>query len=226
MTRLLYFVALCEALLISSSASASEGDGQLWLRASASGGISGPWQAGIETVLRFGDDADGLYEAEYGANVGYQFENGAGVNAGYVRVPTYSRAGVTRLENRFRQQLNAPLGLVAGGKLNVRLRLEQRLVSTGDDVGVRLRPNLVWSRPLRKGGKTALVLSHESFINLNGADWGQRGGYDRMRNLVAISTPLAKKFIAELGYLNQYGFRANARDTQDHVASLSVSYSF
>ncbi len=177
-------------------------------------------------MLRFGDDADGLYEGEFGGNLGYQFSEGLTAYAGYLRVPTYSRRGVTRTEDRFRQQLNITLGTLGGGKLNGRLRLEERLVSTGDDLGVRLRPNLVWSRPFKKGRKTALVLSHESFINLNSTDWGQRDGYERMRNFVGVSTPLTKAVAAEIGYLNQYGFRPNARDTQDHAASFSLSYSF
>ncbi len=225
MQKTLRLCCCAAALIAAVPAHATEDDSQIWLRASASGSISGPWQGSFETVLRFGNDADGLYEGEYGGSLGYQFREGVTLYGGYLRVPTYSRSGVTRTEDRFRQQLNLPLGKVAGGKLNGRFRIEERLVSTGDDMGVRLRPNLVWSRPFKEGRKTALVLSHESFINLNSTDWGQRDGYERMRNLVAVSTPLAKKVTAEIGYLNQYGFRPG-RDSQDHVASLSVSYSF
>lgn len=220
------FAAAATLLAGSPALAAMEDDAQIWLRMGASGSVSGPWQAGFEAVLRFGDSAGGLYESEYGGNVGYQFSPAFGLSAGYVRVPTYSRQGVTRTEDRFRQQLNLALGTVAGGRLNGRVRIEQRLVSSGDDIGVRLRPYLVWSRPFRRGGRTALVLSHESFVNLNGTDWGQRGGYDRMRNLVAVSTPLAKGVAAEIGYLNQYGFRPKSRDTQDHAASFAISYSF
>lgn len=226
MRRLCLAAATVALLTAAPVAAATEDDAQLWLRASVSGGIGGGWHAGLETTLRFGNDADGLYEGEYGGSLGYQFSRSVGLYAGYLRVPTYSRSGVTRTEDRFRQQLNLALGEVAGGRLGGRLRIEERLVSSGDDIGVRLRPNLVWSRPLRRGGRTALVLSHESFVNLNGTDWGQRGGFDRMRNLVAISTPLARGVTAEIGYLNQYGFRSGARDAQDHAASFSIAYSF
>lgn len=224
--RLRSNAAIVALLTAGPVAAATEDDAQFWLRASVSGGIGGNWQAGLETTLRFGNDAGGLYEGEYGGSLGYQFSDELGLYAGYLRVPTYSRQGVTRTEDRFRQQFNFALGEIGGGKLHGRLRIEQRLVSGGDDMGVRLRPNLVWSQPLRRDGSTSLVLSHESFVNLNSTDWGQRGGYDRMRNLVAISTPLAKGVTAEIGYLNQYGFRSSARDTQDHVASMAISYSF
>ncbi len=203
---------------------AMDDDQELWLRASASGKISERWQAGLETVLRFSDDEGGLYEAEYGGSLGYEIRKGVTFAAGYLYVPDYADGRVTDREHRLRQQLSFPLGTVAGGRLNGRFRIEERLVEGADDLGVRLRPNVGWSLPLRRGGKTALVLSHESFINLNGTDWGQRGGYERMRNLVAISTPVAKGISAEIGYLNQYNVRG--RDRQDHVASVSLSYSF
>ena len=47
----------------------------------------------------------------------------------------------------------------------------------------------------------------------------------RMRNLIAISTPLSKRITAEIGYLNQHGFVRGGPDTSDHVASISLSLS-
>jgi hypothetical protein len=47
-----------------------------------------------------------------------------------------------------------------------------------------------------------------------------------MRNLIAITTPLAKNVNAEIGYLHQHGFRPDADDSNDNVASLSLSFSF
>ncbi len=154
MLRRLPLIAM---LLFAAPAWAADGDAQLWLRASASGSLSGPWQGSLDMVLRYGDEAEGLYEAEFGGSLGYQFKSGIALFGGYLRVPSYSRTGVTRTESRFRQQVNLPLGTPGGGKLSGRLRIEQRLVSTGNKLGVRLRPNLIWSRPLRKGGKTSLV---------------------------------------------------------------------
>jgi hypothetical protein len=207
-------------------ACAAEDDGQLWLRASASGELPGGWQVGLESVLRFGDEADGLYEGEYGGTIGRELSEGVSAAAGYLRVPSYSRDGVTRRENRFRQQLSFPVAHVMGGRLIGRFRIEERVVDTGNDLGVRLRPFLSWSSPIRSGSRTQVLLSHESFVNLNGTDWGQRGGYDRMRNFAGVTTPLAKRLALEIGYLNQYGFQRGEPDTQDHAASVGLSYRF
>lgn len=212
-------------LLAAPAHAGSEDDSQVWLRAGASGTIAGQVRGSLETVLRFGNDPDGLYEAEYGASLGYEVVKGVTMWAGYIRVPSYGRAD-NRNEDRFRQQLTFPVGQVGGGRLSGRLRVEERDVSTGDDLGIRLRPYLQWSRPVRAGSKTNLVLSHESFVNLNSTDWGQRDGYDRMRNIVGIAFPLTKAVTADVGYLNQYGFVRGGRDTQEHVANVGLSYAF
>ena len=94
-----------------------------------------------------------------------------------------------------------------------------------DGTGWRARPYVKFSLPLREGGKTALVLSNETFINLNTTTFQRTEGLDRMRNLIAISTPLNKTITMEAGYLNQHGFVRNGEDTSDHVASVSLSLS-
>jgi hypothetical protein len=47
-----------------------------------------------------------------------------------------------------------------------------------------------------------------------------------MRNLIAITTPMAKNATIEIGYLSQYSFRPNAENNDDHVASVAVNFSF
>lgn len=47
-----------------------------------------------------------------------------------------------------------------------------------------------------------------------------------MRNLIAITTPITKNVNAEIGYLHQHGFRPNAEDANDNVASFALSFSF
>jgi hypothetical protein len=78
--------------------------------------------------------------------------------------------------------------------------------------------------PLR--GKTSLTLSNETFLNLNTTAFQRQDGLDRMRNLIAINTPLLKNVTVEVGYLNQYGFVRGGDDTIDHVASISTQASF
>ena len=46
--------------------------------------------------------------------------------------------------------------------------------------------------PFRKGGKTAVVISIEPFINLSATGFQRTKGLDHIRSIVGISTPLAK----------------------------------
>lgn len=218
------------ALLLCAAAPAfaqTDTDSQIWLTASASTKISDTIDLSLETVLRFGSDADGLYEGEYGGDLGFAIGDGMKLSAGYVRVPQYSRAGVTAIEDRARQAISFGVGEFAGGTLSARIRIEERWRNTGSDTGFRLRPKLTWVRPFTPEGKTALVISHESLIELNDADWGQSAGYDRMRNFIGIATPLVEGVKIEGGYLNQWGLKRDGDPASvDHALSMSLAYSF
>src|SRR3546814_3641158 len=97
----------------------------------------------------------------------------------------------------------------------------------GDDIGLRLRPQIKYTLPLGTGSKTTLVLSHESFIQVNDTDWGQASGYARMRNAIGVKTPLSKVVSVELGYLNQYDFGLHgAHDKMAHAATVALSLGF
>jgi hypothetical protein len=199
-------------------------DSQVWTAATASTKLDDRLELGLESIARFGNDAGGLYEIEFGGSLSYEIAKGVKVQVGYIRVPDYDRAGVTSIEDRPRQQISYVFGKIGGGTLSGRMRLEERWRNDGSDMGLRLRPQLRFALPFHAGSKTALVLSHESFVALNDTDWGQRRRYERMRNLIAITTPLTKGVALEAGYLNQYGFGRNGRpDSMDHVASLSIS---
>jgi hypothetical protein len=149
------------------------------------------------------------------------------ISTGYVRVPGYSNGDLTKMEDRPRQQVSFPLGKIGGGKLSGRVRLEERLRRDGNDVGLRLRPQIKYSLPFHPGSKTALVLSHESFVEVNDTDWGQNSGYARMRNAIGVKTPLNETISIEAGYLNQYDFGRNgAHDKMAHVATVALSLDF
>ena len=205
----------------------TDSDSQIWLTAGASTEITKGVELNLETVLRFGSDADGLYEGEYGGDLAFAVGDGVKLSAGYLRVPQYSRAGVTAIEDRARQAVSFGVGEFAGGKLSARVRMEERWRNTGTDTGFRLRPRLSWVRPFTPKGKTALVISHESFIELNDADWGQSAGYDRMRTFIGVVTPLIEGVKVEGGYLNQWGLKRDGDPASvDHVLSMSLAYSF
>ena len=103
------------------------------------------------------------------------------------------------------------------------MRLEQRWRENAQGAAWRMRPYVKYSLPLR--GKTSLTLSNETFVNLKNTSFQRTDGFDRMRNLVAVSTPISKKLSLEAGYLNQYGFIRDGDDLIDHAASFSLGLS-
>lgn len=226
MMRTLLF-ALPLAALAAPALAQTDTDSQVWASADAATELADGVELSLETTARFGDGADGLYELEFGGWLSFDAGGGVTISTGYARVPGYSNGDLTKMEDRPRQQVSFPLARFAGGKLSGRIRLEERLRRDGDDIGLRLRPQIKYSLPLARGGRTALVLSHESFVELNDTDWGQTSGYARMRNAISIETPLNDAVTIEAGYLNQYDFGHDGEhDEMAHVATVGLSLAF
>lgn len=218
--------AIAVGLFFSSAAAmAANDDSQVWTQASANVKLAEKWRLSGEVVGRFSDNRNGLYEIEATALLGYRLSKNVTLWGGYVHDPQYSGGDFTVMEHRAREQVTFDnVGKVGSGKLSARIRMEQRWRDGIDGTGWRLRPYAKLSFPLK--GKTALNLSNETFINLNKNSFQKQSGLDRMRNLVSISTPLAKTLTGEAGYLNQYGFVRGGTDTMDHVAYFALSASF
>lgn len=209
---------------IPTSALASE-DGQVWIAGSATIKLSDAWRLSEDMNARFSDDRNGLYQLQSATLLHYRLGKKVTVAGGYVHSPQYSDGDRIALERRAREQVTVDdIGRIGAGKISARLRMEQRWRDNADGTAWRIRPYVKYALPLV--GETSLVLSNETFLNLNTTAFQQQDGLDRMRNLIAINTPLLKNFTAEVGYLNQYGFVRGGEDTSDHVASLSLTASF
>ena len=222
--RLLSLVAATAMILLPGEALARD-DGQIWLTAGAAIKLDDKWRLSEDIVARFSDNRSGLYEIEASTLLNFKVAEDVTLAAGYVHNPQYSDGDFTVLERRAREQVTLDnLAKIGTGKLSARFRMEQRWRENTDGTGWRMRPYLKFSLPLR--GKTSLILSNETFVNLNTTAFQRQDGLDRMRNLIAIGTPLLKNVTIEAGYLNQHGFVRGGEDTSDHVASLSVSASF
>jgi hypothetical protein len=201
-------------------------DRQIWLTGTATVDLGKKWRLSEEAIGRWSDNRKGLYEIENNLLLGYRLTNAVTVWAGYTHDPLYTGGHFTVMEHRAREQLTADNIVKLGpGKFSVRVRLEQRWREGMDGTAWRFRPFIRYAVPLGKGG-TSLQLSHESFIDLNATRFQQVHGEERMRNLVAVRTPLSKKINLEVGYLNQYGFVPGGEDNDDHVASLTLNFSF
>jgi len=217
-------MALLAGAAISSPAYAATSDSQVWTNAQATVKLSDAWRLQEEMTARFSDNRNGLYEIESNTLLGYRLNKVVTLWAGYTHNPQYSGGDFTVMEHRAREQVTfdgfAKLG---PGKLNGRVRLEQRWRHNVDGTGWRVRPYLKYSLPI--AGKTALNLSSEPFFNLNTTPFQKKPGLDRVRNLVTVSMPLTKRLSGEAGYMNQHGFVRGGPDTSDNVAYFALALS-
>jgi len=206
-------------LLAPLPAFAQRTDEQLWLAANASTGIGGKARLTLESIGRFSDRGGGFFHSEFGALGSVVVANGVEIAAGYRHVEDWDHGRALPNEERLRQIVT----FTPSRGFTTRLRFEQRFNSSGSGVGVRFRPQLRFALPLAAKGPS-LFVAHEDFINLNDTRWGQRSGYERMRNAVGLTVPLAKRLSTDIGYLNQYRFgRGGARDQMDHAMTLTLS---
>jgi len=215
---------MAAAVVFSAPTSAATSDSQIWGNAAVTVKLNDHWRLQEEGTVRFSDNRNGLYEIESNTLLGYRLNKVVTVWAGYTHNPQYSGGDFTVMEHRAREQVTfdgfAKLGK---GKLNGRVRFEQRWRENVDGTGWRVRPYLKYSVPI--AGKTALNLSTEPFFNLNTTPFQRRTGLDRVRNLVTVSTPLTKTLTGELGYMNQHGFVRGGPDTSDNIAYFGLGLS-
>lgn len=200
---------------------AQQEDEQLWFQLNANVPLARNTRVTLEQITRFGDRPDGLYTTEFGALFGQKVSRQLELGFGYRHVGFYN-GNRNRDEDRFRQQVVGTFG-----RFSTRLRLDERFHPEGKEVGFRLRPLIRYNLPLGRplGLKaTALFVSHESFFLPNSTRWGQRRGYERMRNWVGVMVPVSSRMSADLSYLNQYRFaRGGARAQMDHALSVQLT---
>lgn len=223
MQRTAMILAFLAVGALSAPASAAS-DEQVWANGSVTVKLGERWRLQEELTGRFSDNRNGLYEVESNTLLGYRLNKVVTLWAGYTHDPQYSGGDFTVMEHRAREQVTFDgFAMLGKGKLNGRVRLEQRWRDGIDGTGWRLRPYLKYSLPI--AGKTALNLSSEPFFNLNTTAFQRQSGLDRVRNLVTISTPLTGKLTGEAGYMNQHGFVRGGPDTSDNIAYFGMSLS-
>lgn len=220
--RFAYALALVGSVFGAQSAHAS--DQQYWQTATATVALPENFKLSAEVVARTSDPR-GFYELEQNYMAGYKVTKKVTAWLGYTRDPNYLHGTFTVMEQRFRQQVTADnMFQVGPAKISGRMRLEERWRAGIDGTGWRLRPYVKATIPAF--GKTSLVLSHESFIDLSRTSFQKVSGYERMRNAISLSMPLNKNFTVDIGYLNQHGFVRGGPDTSDNVLTTGVSASF
>jgi hypothetical protein len=186
----------------------------------------GAWRLWMDVQARFGDDASRFAQGVFRPGIGYSLGRGWTIWGGYAYIrtnPPYSTA--TTNEHRIWEQAIWG-GKVGAATLSSRTRTEQRFVSTGSQTGWRLREFVKVARTLGSRKIWSAVVSDEYFFNLNSTDFGATAGPDRNRFFVGPGFSLGKGVVVELGYLNQYTYRANGPDKNDHLLATNLFWSF
>jgi hypothetical protein len=198
-------------------ASADQEDQQIWLQANTVVPLDGNTRLTLEQIARFGDRPDGLFTTELGILAGQKVSKHFELGFGYRHVAFYN-GNTAADEDRFRQQV-----LGNFGRISTRFRIDERFHPDGDEVGFRIRPLVRYNHPLNRKG-LAVFVSHESFFIANSTKWGQRRGYERMRNWLGLLVPVSKVVNADVAYLNQYRLgRGGARAQMDHAFNLQLT---
>ncbi len=210
-------LAAAALLLAPASAWAQQHDEQLWLQVNTNVPIADKLRVTLEQIGRFSDRQEGLYQTEFGGILGYRIAEGIELGFGYRKVG-FHNANTARAEDRIRQHVVASFG-----RFVTRFRVDERFHPEDGEIGFRIRPLVRYNHPLARRG-VALFVSHESFYLPNATRWGQRRGYERMRNIAGVTLPLGQGVSADLGYLNQYRLpRGGSRAQMDHAVTLQVT---
>ena len=202
---------------------ATEHEPGTWISFATSGGMqSGDsrWRYWFDGQARYVDIGSGANQYVLRPAVGYRFNDRVTGWLGYARLETRTRSGLSAFENRYWQQVGWIAGLWGSASISMRLRLEQRSLSTGDDLGLSLRYRLRMTHPMGESSKNTLILSVEPFLDLRDTDWRGSAGLNQNRLFAGVTFPLAERWRLETGYMNQYVALDNSEDVSNHLFIL------
>lgn len=222
-------IAICLAPVEQSSA--TESDPGVWTIFSTTDAISNNgtatrWHYWFDAQARYFDIGSGANQWLVRPGIGYELRDGVKAWAGYARFRARNASGRVTDENRYWQQIDWRAGQWRGGRFTMRVRLEQRSLDTGDDVGVVLRFMTKYVRPLPGNPDMSLIVGLEPFVNLRDTDWGSESGPSQNRALVGIGWRMNDKVTLEGGYMNQYFWVDSAEDRVNHLAMLTIKAKF
>jgi len=179
------------------------------------------WHYWFDAQARYFDLGSGMDQYLLRPGIGFEVNKNLKAWAGYARLRARKRSGDVVDENRFWQQLTWTAGNWNFGKITMRTRLEQRSVSAGDDLGLVVRLQAKYVRPIGHDGKTSLILAIEPFVDLRDTDWGGDAGLGQNRTNIGIAWQVSKSMSIETGYMNQFIWSDSGEDRVNHVAVVS-----
>lgn len=204
-----------------------EHDPGIWTVFSTTDAFSGDngtsrWHYWFDAQARYFDIGSGANQWLVRPGIGYEIGDGVKVWAGYARFQSRNSAGREAEENRYWQQIDWRAGRWLDGQITMRVRLEQRSVSVGDDLGLVFRFMTKYVRPVGDDGDKSLIVGLEPFVSLRDTDWAGEAGIRQNRTLIGMGWRVSDKLTLEAGYMNQYLFVDSAEDRINHLAILTI----
>jgi hypothetical protein len=203
-------------------------DTGLWTAVFAAGDLNrhaedGKWRWWFDGQMRFFEDFDGFGQSLVRPGVGYKLTDKLTVWSGYAWIHTNPEPSPEFDEHRIWEQVTWTHKFDPT-TLDLRSRLEQRLVETGDDTGMRFRQMVALRRPIGFAPQFTWVAWDEAFFHLNDTDWGAREGFDQNRAFLGVGWKPSPEHTwrLEVGYLNQYIDRSAGLDMSNHLLSVNL----
>lgn len=184
------------------------------------------WHYWFDAQARYFDVGSGINQYLIRPGVGYEISDNASAWVGYARLRARNRAGNVVDENRYWQQLSWTAGRWNNGTLSMRTRLEQRSLSSGDDLGIVLRVLAKYVRPIGADGKRYLSVGIEPFVDLKDTDWGGDSGLGQNRLSVGVGWRISTKLTLETGYMNQFVWVDSGEDRMNHLGVINFKMKF
>lgn len=212
-------------LAIPLTGSATQNDPGAWIIFSTTDafqtdGQDSRWHYWFDAQARYFDFGSGINQSLVRPAIGYGITNNVKGWVGYARFRTRNRAGDVADENRFWQQIDWTAGRWNDSRISMRVRLEQRSISVGDDTGFVVRFMAKYVRRIGENGSTNLIIGVEPFVDLRDTDWGGESGLGQNRVFIGLGRNLSDRFSIEAGYMNQYLWRDSAENQINHLGVL------
>ena len=185
-----------------------------------------PWRYGFDAQFRWVNDDSNFQQSVLRPSIGYRLQNTVTLWFGYGRFDTDQNDRPSRFENRYWQQATWRVSQWRGGTLSARFRLEQRILSTGDDLGLVARLLFRYTKPFPKHPRRYWTVAMEPFFDFKDTDWGANAGLSQNRVALSLGQTLRENLTFELGYMNQYFFRENTQDRSNHLLTLHLKVNF
>lgn len=219
-------IALSVCGSLSSPALAADDNDGLWTIFSTTDAFrsddgASRWHYWFDAQARYFDLGTGINQYLVRPGIGYKPGDNLSAWAGYARLRSRNRSGNVADENRYWQQLSWTAGRWNNGTFSMRARLEQRSLSTGDDLGLVVRLMTKYVRPFGADSSSYVTVSLEPFVDLRDTDWGGESGIGQNRLSIGVGWRISRSLVLEAGYMNQYIFADSGEDRVNHLGVLN-----